>query len=105
MNWNLSEPLLAGLLIFRIRFKSANQAAKDALKGQSSLAPFDAETIFTRFAGCETPEAANALCKELTELYPDKDLEISAMRDGRAERLTAAPAKKSKSDGKLPLNG
>lgn len=76
----------------------------EGVAADGEIAPFDAETIFTRFAGCETEEAANALCKELTELYPDKDLEISAMRDGRVERLPTAPAKKSKGDGKLPLN-
>lgn len=80
--------------------KSGTESVKDALKSQvkkpSEPAPFDPEHTFTRFAGCDSAEAVAKLRTELVDLHPDKDLDISAMADGRLEKLQSAPAKKQK---------
>lgn len=67
--------------------KSATESAKDALKSQKPITPFDADATHTRFAECDTADQVAKLTKELVDLYPDNDMEISAMRDGRMEKI------------------
>lgn len=63
------------------------ESVPEGVKEDGEIAPFDPEHTYTLFASRDTEATVNALSKELSDLHPDRDLEIAAMRDARMETI------------------
>ena len=93
---------ISGLLAAADEPDEETETAKpEGVSPDGEITAFDPEHTFTLFAGKDTEAQVSALAKELVELHPDHDLEISAMADGRRDKI----ARRNGKDGKLNLNG